>query len=226
MIKSKPTLTGLHDPWSLQVEGGVEDKNVSFKLTPAKGGVTPGFTPHRALLANGETRMRLLTPDNRQQLHEVNLDRGQIVSTWKFNKDGVDIDIDDIANDNKTAQLENRSTFMGLAANRLVRWDMRTAGGVVQDSPLLTYQGGKDYSRGTNFTCMATSGDGYVAVGSKVRGPIVLPATKSAAPRFIPTALRDVGVPLDLYEYYLSCSMHPESTICTPSFVAPDPNHL
>lgn len=25
---------------------------------------------------------------------------------------------------------------------------------------------GKDYSRGTNFTCMATSGDGYVAVGS------------------------------------------------------------
>lgn len=30
------------------------------------------------------------------------------------------------------------------------------------------YVGGKDFSRGTNFTCMATSGDGFVAVGSKV----------------------------------------------------------
>ena len=26
--------------------------------------------------------------------------------------------------------------------------------------------GGKDYARGTNFTCMATSGDGFVVVGS------------------------------------------------------------
>jgi WD40 repeat protein len=27
--------------------------------------------------------------------------------------------------------------------------------------------GGKDYARGTNFTCMATSGDGWVVVGSR-----------------------------------------------------------
>ena len=31
----------------------------------------------------------------------------------------------------------------------------------------LTWAGGKDFARGTNFTCMATSGDGYVVVGSK-----------------------------------------------------------
>jgi len=41
-----------------------------------------------------------------------------------------------------------------------VRWDQRAAQGVVQDmsSPTVSYAGGKDYARGTNFSCMATSG--------------------------------------------------------------------
>ena len=33
---------------------------------------------------------------------------------------------------------------------------------------MVNYQDGKDYSRGTNFNCMATSGDGYVVIGSQV----------------------------------------------------------
>ena len=43
---------------------------------------------------------------------------------------------------------------------RLVKWDMRDPRGVVQqlDSPVVGYESGKDYSRGTNFTCMATTG--------------------------------------------------------------------
>ena len=40
---------------------------------------------------------------------------------------------------------------------------------MVQESPL-DYKDGKMYSKGYNFTCMATSGDGFVAVGQKVRG--------------------------------------------------------
>lgn len=49
------------------------------------------------------------------------------------------------------------------------RWDLRDRRGVVQTSEtgVAGYAGGKDYARGTNFTCMATSGDGYVAVGAK-----------------------------------------------------------
>ena len=48
---------------------------------------------------------------------------------------------------------------MMLWACRLVRWDMRAREGAVQDSPVLTYQEGKDYASKTNFNCMATSGD-------------------------------------------------------------------
>ena len=81
-------------------------------------------------------------------------------------KDDVNVPMLDIATDTKTAQLDHTSTFLGLDKNRLARWDKRTADGIVQDLSL-EYRAGKDYSRGTNFTCMATSGDGYVAVGSK-----------------------------------------------------------
>ncbi|KIY92293.1 Protein CYPRO4 [Monoraphidium neglectum] len=91
----------------------------------------------------------------------------QVVSEWTFNKDGVDIPQADIANDHKAAQLEDVNTFLGLDANRLCRWDMRDRRGVVQESPALDWKGGKDFSRGTNFSCMATSGLGYVVVGSK-----------------------------------------------------------
>jgi hypothetical protein len=58
------------------------------------------------------------------------------------------------------AELDDRDTFLGLGANRLVRWDQRVSKGVVQEmaSPIVTYAGGKDYARNTNFSCMATSG--------------------------------------------------------------------
>ncbi len=47
-----------------------------------------------------------------------------------------------------------------MGTNRLVRWDQRAPEGVVQtmSSPVVGYAGGKDYSRNTNFSCMATSG--------------------------------------------------------------------
>lgn len=34
-------------------------------------------------------------------------------------------------------------------------------------SPIAQWTGGKDFARGTNFSCMATSGAGHVVVGSK-----------------------------------------------------------
>ncbi|GFH10605.1 VID27 domain-containing protein [Haematococcus lacustris] len=74
----------------------------------------------------------------------------------------------DIVHDDKAGQLDDRSTFLGLDNNRLCKWDLRDPNGVVNTTPVVQYcPGGKDYSRGTNFQCMATSGDGFVAVGSK-----------------------------------------------------------
>jgi hypothetical protein len=152
--------------------GGVEDAGISFAVTPARRG-TPAFTPTKVLMTNGERHMNILTPDDRNKLFRANIEYQKVVGEFSFMKDGVEIPIDDITHENKHGQLDEGSTFLGLAANRLCRWDLRDPTGVVQQSPCVEYQGGKDYARNTNFTCMATSGDGYVVVGSrdgKVRG--------------------------------------------------------
>ena len=81
------------------VGSGVEDKCISFTLTPAatsKGGRTPGFTPSRVLLAQGERKMNMLTPDNPSALYHADVETGQIVSTFSFQKDTVEIPIKEI----------------------------------------------------------------------------------------------------------------------------------
>ena len=103
----------------------------------------------------------------REMLHccmQADLASGKVVRQWNCVKNGVEVPMSDIAADTSTAQLDHRSTFLGLDGNRICRWDQRTAEGVVAD---LSCTHGKDFAARTNFTCMATSGDGFVAVGSQ-----------------------------------------------------------
>jgi hypothetical protein len=75
-----------------------------------------------------------------------------------------------MTNDTKGAQLDDRDTFMAIGKNSLARWDMRTSEGIVQElsSPsVMAWKAGKDYAGKVNFTCMSTSGDGYVVVGAE-----------------------------------------------------------
>ena len=147
--------------------GALADANVRVKLADAAGEY---ITPTKGILANQESSMLLLSPDTgrRDKLYQMDLEREQVVSEWGCVKDGVHIPMSDIQCDTKSSQMESRSTFLGLDDNRLVRWDMRLAGGVAQEmaSPTLGYKDGHDFARGTKFRCMATTGDGCVAVGS------------------------------------------------------------
>lgn len=172
--------------------GGVEDAGISFNVTPAKQG-TPQFTPSKVLMTNGERNMNILTPDDRNKLFRANIEYQRVVGEFSFMKDGAEIPIDDIVHENKHGQLDDGSTFLGLAANRLCRWDLRDPTGVVQQSPVVNYEGGKDFARGTNFTCMATSGDGYVVVGSK-DGKVRLYSNKSL--NKAQTSIPGLGAPI------------------------------
>ena len=42
----------------------------------------------------------------------------QVVNEWTFQKDGVDVEMRDISNDTKSAQLDSRDTFLGVGQNR------------------------------------------------------------------------------------------------------------
>lgn len=157
------------------VQGGLQDLSISFKMTPPAGSAragsaTPTLTPGKVVLMSHESKMNMISPLAATSMFHADIETGKIVSEFSFQKEGVDVPIRDIATDSKSAQLEETSTFLGLDANRLARWDLRVRRGVVQEqmaSPAaLSYVGGKDYARGTKFSCMATSGAGYVVVGS------------------------------------------------------------
>ncbi|CAL5204673.1 unnamed protein product [Lathyrus oleraceus] len=165
-------------------------------------------TPKKTLLMKAETSMLLMSPLNESKLrstglHQFDIETGKVVTEWKFGKDGTEITMRDITNDSKSSQLDpSGSTFLGLDDNRLCRWDMRDRHGIVQDladsnsnmsTPVLNWAQGHQFSRGTNFQCFATTGDGSVVVGS-LDGKIRLYSINSM--RQAKTAFPGLGSPI------------------------------
>ncbi|KAF0931118.1 hypothetical protein E2562_002477 [Oryza meyeriana var. granulata] len=185
---------------------GVHGKGVSVRISGSRGGSGSAYTtPQKALLMRGETNMLLMSAgetgtQHSNGVHHVDIETGKVVAQWRFEKDGTDITMRDIANDSKGAQLEpSGSTFLGLDDNRLCRWDMRDARGRVQtigcssESPVLQWSQGHQFSRGTNFQCFASTGDGSIVVGS-VDGKIRLYSKSSM--RMAKTAFPGLGSPI------------------------------
>ncbi|GJN19157.1 hypothetical protein PR202_gb06399 [Eleusine coracana subsp. coracana] len=183
-------------------EHGIHGKGMSVKFS---GGSTNFTTPKKALLMRAETNMLLMSPatdgkPHAKGVHQLDIETGKVVSEWKFEKDSADINMRDITNDSKGAQLDpSESTFLGLDDNRLCRWDMRDRRGIVQnlasatESPVLQWTQGHQFSRGTNFQCFASTGDGSIVVGS-LDGKIRLYSTTSM--RMAKTAFPGLGSPI------------------------------
>ncbi|XAR59456.1 hypothetical protein NMG60_11015298 [Bertholletia excelsa] len=186
---------------------GIHGKGVYVKFDSGgqKGSSSVGqSTPKKALLMRGETNMLLLSPFKEGKphatgLHQLDIETGKVVTEWKFEKDGADITMRDITNDTKGSQLDpSESTFLGLDDNRLCQWDMREKKGMVQNiasanSPVLHWTQGHQFSRGTNFQCFASTGDGSIVVGS-LDGKIRLYSKTSM--RQAKTAFPGLGSPI------------------------------
>ncbi|KAG2319587.1 hypothetical protein Bca4012_054188 [Brassica carinata] len=177
---------------------GIQGKGVCVNFEAGYGGVHSA--PRKALLMRAETNMLLMSPMSQNRgIHQLDIETGKVISEWKFEKDGVDISMSDITNDGKGAQLDpSASTFLGLDNNRLCRWDMRDRYGMVQDlaaanAPVLSWQQGHQFSRGTNFQCFATTGDGSIVVGS-LDGKIRLYSSNTM--RQAKTAFPGLGAPV------------------------------
>ena len=152
---------------------GIHGKGVRVKLSNSEI-----FSPTKALLMKSETNMLVMSPGldgnpRSEGLQQFDIETGKSMGQWKFEKDGTNIKMKDITNDSKASQLDpSESTFLGLDDNALCRWDMRVRKGMVQtiaksnDSPVLQWDQGHQFSRGTNFQCFATTGDGSIVVGS------------------------------------------------------------
>ncbi|XP_010263554.1 PREDICTED: protein CYPRO4-like [Nelumbo nucifera] len=186
---------------------GIHGKGVCVKFNngSSRGSSRLGLsTPKKALLMRAESNMLLMSPMQEGKphatgLHQLDVETGKIVTEWKFEKDGTDITMRDITNESKGAQLDpSESTFLGLDDHRLCRWDMRDRKGMVQNlatssTPVLNWTQGHQFSRGTNFQCFATTGDGSIVVGS-LDGKIRLYSQNSM--RQAKTAFPGLGSPI------------------------------
>ncbi|KAJ8763503.1 hypothetical protein K2173_002386 [Erythroxylum novogranatense] len=184
---------------------GIHGKGACVKFEDQSRSSGARFTPKKAMLMRAETNMMLMSPLSEGKPHstginQLDIETGKIVSEWKFEKDGTEITMRDITSDAKGSQLDpSESTFLGLDDNRLCQWDMRDKRGIVQniakggDSPVLNWAQGHQFSRGTNFQCFATSGDGSIVVGS-LDGKIRLYSRTSM--RQAKTAFPGLGSPI------------------------------
>ena len=185
---------------------GIQGKGVTVKLTDnLTRSNFDNSTPKKALLMRAETNMLLMSPGVNGKPHstgvrQLDIETGKMVTQWKFEKDGTDITMKDITNDSKGAQMDpSESTFLGLDDNRLCRWDMRDRRGIVQnlanssDTPVLEWTQGHQFTRGTNFQCFSSTGDGSIVVGS-LDGKIRLYSKSSM--RMAKTAFPGLGSPI------------------------------
>ncbi|KAK2665089.1 hypothetical protein Ddye_003663 [Dipteronia dyeriana] len=183
---------------------GIHNKGVSVRFDGGSSQIGSNSTPKKAMLMRGETNMMLMSPMKEGKPHasgikQLDIETGKIVTEWKFEKDGADITMRDITNDTKGSQLDpSESTFLGLDDNRLCQWDMRDRGGIVQnllngDSSVLNWNQGHQFSKGTNFQCFASTGDGSIVVGS-LDGKIRLYSKTSM--RQAKTAFPGLGSPI------------------------------
>mmetsp|Transcript_1909 Transcript_1909/g.2120 ORF Transcript_1909/g.2120 Transcript_1909/m.2120 type:complete len:542 (-) Transcript_1909:988-2613(-) len=147
-------------------ENGINDANFSIKLNPVDA-ASSYHTPTKAILSNCERNMLLLTPD-RSSVQRLDLEYQKVVTEFKLLNNGVELSVADITPDCKSAQMEDRATFMGMNPNNLMRFDCRDRNGVVQESPHAdaSYLTGHAFSGKPNFRCMATTGDGHVVIGA------------------------------------------------------------
>ncbi|KDP42293.1 hypothetical protein JCGZ_01617 [Jatropha curcas] len=181
---------------------GIHGKGICAKFDNRTETNSVQSTPKKAMLMRAETNMMLMSPLKEGKPHsaglqQLDIETGKIVTEWKFEKDGTEITMRDITNDTKGSQLDpSESTFLGLDDNRLCQWDMREKRGLVQsigDSPVLNWSQGHQFSRGTNFQCFASTGDGSIVVGS-LDGKIRLYSKTSI--RQAKTAFPGLGSPI------------------------------
>ncbi|CAK7270069.1 Vacuolar import and degradation protein 27 [Sporothrix epigloea] len=121
---------------------------------------TPGgklFSPKKVMLHNEDRNMILQNDTDPNKLYRMDLEYGKVVDEWKVHED---IPVVTFAPENKFAQMTHEPTFLGVSHNALYRVDPRLAGSKLVDSEL------KQYVSKNDFSALATTGKGHIAVAS------------------------------------------------------------
>ncbi|CAL5866224.1 uncharacterized protein PFLUO_LOCUS431 [Penicillium psychrofluorescens] len=127
--------------------------NISKVQTP-KGKL---FSPKKVMLHAEDSNMVLQNAEDPNSLYRMDLEYGKIVDEWKVHDD---IPVETFAPENKFSQMTAAQPFVGASKNALYRVDPRVSGNKLVDADL------KQYVSKNDFSAMATTEKGYLAVAS------------------------------------------------------------
>lgn len=135
------------------------DNTLQFKTTIDKVATPKGkiFSPKKVMLHNEDRNLVLQHGTDQNSLYRMDLEYGKVVDEWKVHDD---IPVLTFAPENKFAQMTSEPTFLGISHNALYRVDPRLGGNKLVDSQL------KQYATKNDFSALATTDKGYVAVAS------------------------------------------------------------
>lgn len=127
--------------------------NISKVMTP-KGKL---MNPKKVML-HGEDRDLIIQNNvDANKLYRMDIEYGKVVDEWNVHDD---IPVVNFAPENKFAQMTSEQTFLGVSNNSLFRVDPRLGGNKLVDSDM------KQYASKNDFSSLATTEKGYIAVAS------------------------------------------------------------
>eukprot|EP01083_Nonionella_stella_P085469 237035_1 len=115
------------------------------------------FKPSEAMLHQQDSRLMMLQPRQNDTVYDLDLETGKVVTEFKA---APDKSIVRLAPLNKYGQGTHESVVVGLNPGSVFQMDPRVGGASKEVV-------GFSYKKSPSFECVATSGSGQVAIGSK-----------------------------------------------------------
>ena len=137
-----------------------DDQGLEFMTTINKVQTPQGksFEPSKIMLHNQDKTMLLQSEHDPSSIMAMDIERGQVVEEYKVHDD---VAVKSFGPLNKFAQITPEQTLLGISGNAMYRIDPRLAGNKLVDSQF------KQYASKNQFSVMATTEQGYIAVASE-----------------------------------------------------------
>lgn len=136
-----------------------ENNHLEFSTNISKVQTPDGtlFSPKKVMLHNEDRNLILQKDNDPNNLYRMDLEYGKVVDEWKVHEE---IPVVTFAPENKFAQMTHEPTFLGVSHNALYRVDPRVGGSKLVEAQL------KQYASKNDFSALATTEKGYIAVAS------------------------------------------------------------
>ena len=135
------------------------DNHLKFSTNISKVATPKGkaFKPKKVMLHREDRDMILQSDTDPNKLFRMDIEHGKVVDEWNIHDD---IPVVTFAPENKFAQTTGEQTFLGISNNALYRVDPRLSGNKLVDADM------KQYASKNDFSALATTEKGYIAVAS------------------------------------------------------------